>query len=168
MQHQHTNPFSRQPEISTREVRIDFSFRREVFFIIAGALVGGLAMMVPLTFFNIGSHPGYVTWEVFGHIVGVHSPITATIAAGLLIHLITATCIGIIAGLFLYMTNILNINKPSNGLRYGLLVGTVVYLVFALPVEQFDLDAQFEQTLSTSNHEEPENIKMRSLFLIFI
>jgi len=39
--HQHTNPFSRQPEINTREVRIDFSFRREVFFTIAGALVGG-------------------------------------------------------------------------------------------------------------------------------
>jgi hypothetical protein len=91
---------------------------------------------------------------MFGHIVGVNSPITETIAAGLLIHLITATCIGIIAGLFLYKTNILNISKPSNGLRYGLLVGTVVYLVFALPVEQFDLDAQFEYTLSSPGHEE--------------
>src|SRR5215831_10937772 len=154
MQHQHTNPFIRQADIKTREVRIDFSFRREVFFIIAGALVGGLVMMIPLTFFNIGTHPGYVTWEVFGNIVGVHSPISATIATGLLIHLITAICIGIIAGLFLYKTNILNISKPSNGLRYGLLVGTVVYLVFALPVEQFDLDAQFEHTLSSPYHEE--------------
>jgi hypothetical protein len=53
MQHQHTNPFSsRQSDIKTREVRIDFSFRREVFFIIAGALVRGLAMMIPLTFFQ--------------------------------------------------------------------------------------------------------------------
>ena len=154
MQHQHTNPFSRKADIKTREVRIDFSFRREVFFIIAGALVGGLVMMIPLTFFNIGTHPGYVTWEVFGHIVGVHSPMNATITAGLLIHLITAICIGIIAGLFLYKTNILNISKPSNGLRYGLLVGTVVYLVFALPVEQFDLEAQFEHTLSSPYHEE--------------
>ena len=154
MQHQHINPFSRQADMKTREVRIDFLFRREVFFIIAGALVGGLVMMIPLTFFNIGSHPGYVTWEVFGHIVGVHSPFTATIAAGLLIHLITATCIGIIAGLFLYKTNILNISKPSNGLRYGLLVGTIVYLVFALPVEQFNLDDQFEKTLSSPSHEE--------------
>jgi hypothetical protein len=84
----------------------------------------------------------------------VHLPMSATIAAGLLIHLITATCIGIIAGLFLYKTNILNISKPSNGLRYGLLVGTIVYLVFALPVEQFDLDAQFEHTLSSPYHEE--------------
>ena len=135
MNKQHQDSADKRPGIETQEVRIDFSFKREVFFIIAGALVGGLAMMIPLTFFNIGSHPGYVTWEVFGHIVGVHSPITATIAAGLLIHLVTATYIGIIAGLFLYKTNILNISKPSNGLRYGLLVGTVVYLVFALPVE---------------------------------
>ena len=88
---------------------------------------------------------------MFGHIVGVHSPITAAVAAGFLIDLITAICIGIIAGLFLYKTYILNISKPSNGLRYGFLVGTIVYLVFALPVEQFDLDREFEHTLSSSN-----------------
>ena len=145
--HQHKNP-----NIETREVRIDFSFRREVFFIIAGALAGGLVMTIPLTFFNIGRPSEYyLTWEVFGHIVGVHSPITGAVAAGFLIHLITAICIGIIAGLFLYKTNILNISKPSNDLRYGFLVGTIVYLVFALPVEQFDLDREFEHTLSSSN-----------------
>ena len=154
-QHQHKNPCNRRPNIETREVRIDFSFTREVFFIIAGALVGGLVMTIPLTFFNIGrSSEYYLTWEVFGHIVGVHSPITAAVAAGFLIHLITAICIGIIAGLFLYKTNILNISKPSNGLRYGFLVGTIVYLVFALPVEQFDLDREFEQTLSSPSQEE--------------
>jgi NADH dehydrogenase len=150
---QDQHPGNKRPDID-QEVRIDFSLRREVFFIIAGALVGGLVIMIPLTFFNIGSHPGYVTWEVFGHMVGVNSPISATITAGLIIHLTTATCIGVIAGLFLYKTNILNISKPSNGLRFGLLVGTIVYLVFALPVEQFDLDAQFEQTLSSFTHEE--------------
>jgi len=52
--------------------------------------------------------------------------------------------------LFLYKINILNISKPSNGLRYGRLVGMAVYLVFALPVEQFDL----VRADSTSNHEE--------------
>ena len=36
-------------------------------------------------------------------------------------------------------------------MRYGFLVGTIVYLVFALPVEQFDLDREFEHTLSSSN-----------------
>jgi len=32
---QPTNPFNRRPDIDTQEVRMDFSFRREVFFIIA-------------------------------------------------------------------------------------------------------------------------------------
>ena len=36
-------------------------------------------------------------------------------------------------------------------MRYGFLVGTIVYLIFALPVEQFDLDREFEHTLSSSN-----------------
>jgi hypothetical protein len=176
--HQHTNLSNSRNNIESLEVRIGFSFKREVFFIIAGALVGGLAMMIPLTFFNFGSHPGYVIWEVFGHIVGVHSPITATIAAGLLIHLTAATCIGIIAGIFLYKTNFLNISKPSNGLRYGLFVGMVVYLAFALPIEQFDLDDQFEHILSSPSHDENQeyqneitfsNIHLNSmLYSIFI
>jgi hypothetical protein len=146
--HQHTNPSKSRPNIESREVRIDFSFRREVFFIIAGALVGGLVMTIPLTFFNV-SRPSeyYLTWIVFGRIVGVYSPITAAIAAGFLIHLVTATCIGIIAGLFLYKSNILNISKPSNGLRYGFLVGMIVYLIFSIPVAQFVLKPEFVYTI---------------------
>jgi NADH:quinone reductase (non-electrogenic) len=174
---QHQDSADKRPGIQTQEVRLDFSFKREVFFIIAGALVGGLVMTIPLTFFNIGRPSEYyLTCIVFGHIVGVHSPITAAITAGLLIHLIAAICIGIIAGLFLYKTNILNISKPSNGLRYGLLVGTIVYLVFAIPVAHFDLDDEFEHTLSSPNlvrvlpitTKKTEKLKKRSLFLIFI
>jgi NADH dehydrogenase len=108
--------------------------------------MGGLVMAIPLTFLSMGSGSGYyLTWIVFGHIVGVHSPISANITAGFLIHFLTATCVGIIAGVFLYKTNILNISKPSNGLRYGLLVGVIVYLVFAIPVEQFVLNQEFRQ-----------------------
>ncbi|MGN6630681.1 MAG: hypothetical protein ACTHKP_00365 [Nitrososphaeraceae archaeon] len=110
--------FQRETDIQTREIRIDFSFKREVFFIVAGALMGGLVMAIPLTFLSVGSGSGYyLTWIVFGHIVGVYSPISANITAGFLIHFLTATCVGIIAGVFLYKTNILNISKPSNGLR---------------------------------------------------
>ena len=124
-----------------QEVRIDFSFRREVFFIVAGALMGGIAMAL----ISVGSGSGYyLTWIVFGHILGVHTSIYATIMAGFAIHLFTASCIGIVAGVFLYKTNILNISKPSNGLRYGLLVGIIVYLVFAIPVEQFVLDREYK------------------------
>ena len=143
---QQGNQRQKQQDIHAQEVRIDFSFKREVFFIIAGALMGGIAMAFPLTFLSGINESGYdLTWIVFGHIVGVNSPIIANIIAGFMIHFLTATCIGIVAGVFLYKTNILNISKPSNGLRYGLLVGVIVYLVFAIPVEQFVLNQEFRR-----------------------
>ncbi|MFZ0329222.1 MAG: hypothetical protein WBQ25_08085 [Nitrososphaeraceae archaeon] len=138
--------------IEPQKVRIDFSFKREVFFIIAGALAGALVMAIPYTFLSVMGDSGYyLTWIVFGHVLGVHSSISSTIIAGFAIHLLTATCIGIVAGLFLYKTNILNISKPSNGLRYGLLVGAIVYLVWAVPVGQFVLNPEFGRTLSSSD-----------------
>jgi hypothetical protein len=66
---------------------------------------------------------------VFGHIVGVHSPISSAIIAGMTIHIIVGISIGIISGVFLYKTNILNISKPSNGLRYGLVVANYSILI---------------------------------------
>jgi hypothetical protein len=54
-----------------------------------------------------------------------------------------------VAGLFLYKTNILNISKPSDGSRYGLLVGVIVYLVRAIPVGQFILIPEFGRALSS-------------------
>jgi len=83
------------------------------------------------------------TWIVFGHIVGVHQPFLSTAIAGIMIHMITGISIGIVSGIFLYNTNILNITKPSNGL----------YLIFAIPVEQFVLNPEYRVTLSgvTSN-----------------
>jgi hypothetical protein len=70
-----------------------------------------------------------------------------------MIHMITGISIGIVSGIFLYKTNILNIGKPSNGFYYGLLTGTLVYLIFAIPVEQFVLNREFKVILSgvTSN-----------------
>ena len=65
------------------EFKIDFSFRREVFFIIAGALMGAIAYVIPITVFAIeGGSSYYLTWIVFGHIAGVYSPITSVITAG--------------------------------------------------------------------------------------
>jgi Pyridine nucleotide-disulphide oxidoreductase len=137
--------------INIKKIRIDFSFKREVFFIVAGALMGAIVMAIPMTFLYVGIGSGYyLTWIVFGHIIGVHSSISSTIIAGFAIHITTATCIGIAAGLLLYKTNILNISKPSNGLRYGLLVGVIVYLVWAIPVGQFILNPEFGHALSSS------------------
>jgi hypothetical protein len=93
--------------------------------------VGAIVMAIPFTFPFTGRGSEYAfTWIVFGHVVGVHSPVSSAIIAGILIHIVTGISIGIVSGIFLYKTNILNISKPSNGLCYGLFVGTLVYLVF--------------------------------------
>jgi NADH dehydrogenase len=130
--------------------KIDFSFKREVFFIIAGALAGAIMYVIPITVFAIEQGSlYYLTWIVFGHIVGVYSPISSVIVAGFLLHIVVATSIGIIAGLFLYKTNILNISKPSNGLKYGLFVGSLVFVIFAIPVQQFVLGPEFARTIGS-------------------
>src|ERR671915_2001296 len=134
------------------EFKIDFSFRREVLFIIAGALMGAIVYVIPITVFAIEEGSSYyLTWIVFGHIAGVYSPITSVIIAGFMLHVLTATCIGIIAGLFLYKTNILNISKPSNGLKYGLFVGSLVFVIFAIPVQEFVLGPEFARTIGNNN-----------------
>jgi hypothetical protein len=136
----------------TSEFKIDFSFRREVFFIIAGALMGAIVYVIPITVFAIEEGSSYyLTWIVFGHLASVYSPITSVIIAGFMLHVLTATCIGIIAGLFLYKTNILNISKPSNGLKYGLFVGSLVFVIFAIPVQEFVLGPEFARTIGSSS-----------------
>jgi hypothetical protein len=105
-----------------------------------------------LTFFSTGrSHAYDLTWIVFGHIVGVHSPISSAIIAGMTIHIVVGISIGIISGIFLYKTNILNISKPSNGLKYGLFVGILVYLIFSVPVQHFVLNLEFRHILVHNN-----------------
>jgi NADH:ubiquinone reductase (H+-translocating) len=140
-------------KIKPQEARVDFSFKREVFFIIAGGIIGAMVMAIPFTFFSPEgiSHAYDLTWVVFGHIVGVHSPISSAIIAGMTIHITVGISIGIVSGVFLYKTNILNISKPSNGLRYGLFVGVLVYLIFSIPVSRFVLNPEFRHALAGNN-----------------
>ena len=127
-------------------VRIDFSLRREVFFVVIGAIIGAIAMVVPITYLYTGlGLPYYLTWMAFGHVIGVYSP-SSSVIAGIAIHLITAISIGIALGVFLYKTGILNISKLSNGLLYGLLAGSIVFIVFFIPVYQFILAPEITQT----------------------
>src|SRR5919206_1492082 len=146
-------------KIEPQEARVDFSFKREVFFIIAAGIIGAMVMAIPFTFFSAEgiSHAYDLTWVVFGHIVGVHSPISSAIIAGMTIHIIVGISIGIVSGVFLYKTNILNISKPSNGLRYGLFVGILVYLIFSIPVSRFVLNPEFRHTLVGSNYNNNDN-----------
>ena len=97
--------------------RVDFSLRREVFFVVIGAVLGAVTMVVPITFLYTGlGLPYYLTWMAFGHVIGVYSSPFSSIIAGIAIHMITAISIGIAVGVFLYKTGILNISKLSNGL----------------------------------------------------
>src|SRR5947209_17010173 len=129
--------------------RIDFSLRREVFFVVIGAILGAVTMVVPITFLYTGlGLPYYLTWMAFGHVIGVYSPSSTAIIAGIAIHLITAISIGIAVGVFLYKTGILNISKLSNGLLYGLLAGSIVFAVFFIPVYQFILSPEITRTMA--------------------
>ncbi|MGB8938032.1 MAG: hypothetical protein WCC17_23325 [Candidatus Nitrosopolaris sp.] len=90
-------------------VRVDFSLRREVFFVVIGAIIGALTMVVPITFLYTGlGLPYYLTWMAFGHVIGVYS--SSSIIAGVAIHMITAISIGVAVGVFLYKTSMLNIS----------------------------------------------------------
>jgi NADH:ubiquinone reductase (H+-translocating) len=130
--------------------RIDFSLRREVFFVVIGAILGAITMVIPITFLYTGlGLPYYLTWMAFGHVIGVYSPSSSSIIAGIAIHLITAISIGIALGVFLYKTGILNISKLSNGLLYGLLAGSIVFIVFFIPVYQFILAPEITRTMAT-------------------
>jgi NADH dehydrogenase FAD-containing subunit len=124
-------------------IRVDFSFKREVFFVVIGAIAGAVAMVIPKTLFEVQMGlPYYLTWIVFGHIAGVYSSVSTSIIAGAMLHVITAISIGVVTGIFLYKSDILNISKPYNGVIYGLIAGIVVFAVFFIPVNQFVLSPE--------------------------
>ena len=130
------------------QIRIDFSFKREVFFVVIGAIVGAITFVIPKTIFEteIGL-PYYLSWIVFAHVIGVYSS-QSVIVAGIAIHMVTAISIGVIVGIFLYKTGILIISKFSNGVIYGLLAGSAVFVIFYIPVQQFVLTPETARTLS--------------------
>ncbi|HEX2305905.1 MAG TPA: NAD(P)/FAD-dependent oxidoreductase [Nitrososphaeraceae archaeon] len=128
------------------EIRVDFSLKREVFFVVIGAMLGAVSMLIP-TAFEVGMGlPYYVTWVAFGHVVGVYSSNAAL--AGIAIHTITAISIGIVIGVFLYKTGILNISKLSNGLLYGLFAGSVILIIFFIPVYMLILHPDINHILT--------------------
>ncbi|HJU59212.1 MAG TPA: NAD(P)/FAD-dependent oxidoreductase [Nitrososphaeraceae archaeon] len=157
-------------------IKIDFSLKREVLFVVVGAIIGAITMILPRTIYEfITGLPYYASWIIFGHVIGVYSSYAAT--AGFIIHLITAVSIGIVVGIFLYKTNILNISKPINGLIYGIFAGTIIFVVWAIPVNEFilipenirttvDIDPTLtEQEVSQKIQSNKLNIFLNSLFI---
>ncbi len=103
-------------------------------------------MVVPKTIFEVEMGlPYYLSWIAFGHVLGVYS--SASVIVGIGIHLATAISIGIVVGIFLYKTGILNISKVSNGLLYGLVSGSAIFLIFFIPVQEFVLNPQIVNTM---------------------
>ena len=157
-------------------IKIDFSLKREVLYVVVGAIIGAITMILPRTIYEfITGLPYYTSWIIFGHVIGVYSSYAAI--AGFIIHFITAVSIGIVVGIFLYKTNILNISKPINGFIYGIFAGTIIFVVWAIPINEFilipenirttaDIDPILtEQEISQQIQSNKLNIFLNSLFI---
>ena len=161
-------------------IKIDFSLKREVLYVVVGGIIGGIIMSFPkfILDFISSTESSYISWIVFGHVIGIYSDYA--VIAGFIIHLITAISIGIATGIFLYKTNILNISKPINGLLYGLFAGIIIFVVWAIPINEFilipeniktiaDIDPSLsEQDASKQIQKNKLNIFLNSLFLNLI
>ncbi len=131
-------------------IKIDFSLKREILYVVTGALIGAMMMFLPRTIYEfLTGLPYYTSWIIFGHVIGVYSSNAAI--AGFIIHLITAASIGIVVGIFLYKTNILNISKPINGLIYGIFAGTIIFVLWSIPVTEFILIPENIKTTADIN-----------------
>ncbi len=140
-----------QSEVPSK-IRIDFSLKNEVFFVVVGAIVGAITFGIADTVFQmLLGLPHYLIWISFGHVVGVYSSTMNSIIAGISIHLITSISIGIVIGVFLYKTGILNISKISNGLVYGIFAGSTIFVVFFIPVYEYILSDQIANTIVEIN-----------------
>lgn len=140
------------------KIKIDFSLKREIFFVVVGAVIGAIVFVIPKTIFEVVmGMPYYLSWIGFGHVIGVYS--SAAVIAGIGIHMVTAISIGVVIGIFLYKTGILNISKPSNGIIYGIFAGTAVFIIFFIPVYQFILSPETVNTLQELTQDEKELIE---------
>ena len=85
--------FKKDESRSDNSVRVDFSLRREVFFVVVGSLIGAGILVIPKTIFETSMGiPYYISWLVFGQVLGVYSEgidYFTSIAAGIFIHIIT-------------------------------------------------------------------------------
>ncbi len=125
-------------------LRVGFSLRREIFFVVVGSIIGGFTMHLPRIFLDITTQTQYlVTLLVMAKVVGSSSP-----EVGFALHIGVATIIGIVTGIFLHKVIKLNISKIKNGLIYGILAGVVVFTVFAIPVSQLFLGPNMAELIS--------------------
>ena len=59
------------------QIRVGFSLRREVFFVVVDAFVGAVTFVIPKTIFEVKMGlPYYLSWIVFGHVIGVFNTVS--------------------------------------------------------------------------------------------
>src|SRR5688500_2302680 len=152
-------------------IKIDFSLKREILYVVIGALIGAITMILPRTIYEfITGQPYYISWIIFGHVIGIYSYYAAT--AGFIIHFITAVSIGLVTGIFLYKTNILNISKPLNGFFYGIFAGIIIFVVWAIPINEFVLIPENIRTIADIDPSLPkqaisQQIEINKLSILF-
>ncbi len=101
-------------------------------------------MHLPRILLDITTETQYlVTLLVMAKVVGSNSP-----EVGFTLHIAVATIIGIVTGIFLHKIIKFNISKIKNGLIYGIFVGVVVFVVFAIPVSQIFLGPNMAELIT--------------------
>ncbi|QLH07470.1 NAD(P)/FAD-dependent oxidoreductase [Nitrosopumilus ureiphilus] len=137
--------------MDTRHIQpiVNFSLRKEVFFVAVGSIVGAFTMHLPIIFSDLFGSSSYQIWLLTAaRIVNSSQP-----EIGLALHFFVATIIGIVTGIFLHKVLRFNISRIPKGLTYGVISGTVVFVVFAIPVSQIFLGPNTIEILSEINPE---------------
>ena len=112
---------------------VDFSIKKEVFFITLGSILGAFVMFIPNFLLDaLTNSEFYLFWVIAAKILG-----SGDYLIGVFVHFSVATIIGIAVGIILYKTKMLNISKITNGLLFGIIAGAIVTVVFTIPVQYF-------------------------------
>jgi len=91
---------------------VNFSLRKEVFFVSIGSIVGAFTMHLPIIFLDLFGNSSYQVWLlVAANVVNSSQP-----EVGFALHFFVATIIGIITGIFLHKVLRFNISKIHKGL----------------------------------------------------
>ena len=122
---------------------VNFSLRKEIFFVTVGSIIGGIVMHFSIFLLDLLGNASYLTTLlVAARVLGSTLP-----EVGLALHFFVSTIIGIVTGVFLHRVIKFNISKIDKGIVYGIIAGVVVFVVFAIPVSQLLLAPNLVQVL---------------------
>ena len=128
---------------------VNFSLRKEIFFVAIGSIIGAFTMHLPRMFSDLfGDSSYHVMLLVIAKVVNSSQP-----EIGLVLHFFVATIIGITTGVFLHRILKFNISKIYKGVAYGIISGIVVFVIFAIPVSQIFLGPNTIEIISEINPE---------------